>query len=88
MTDDDKTTADQRAYYHVLHCMIAEAQRPSAQEDMRAELKQLRREANKKARHLQVSFDEWHVEVGSRLRRLTKALGYRLPEGVSDDLDD
>lgn len=87
MNDDDKTSADQRAYYHVLHCMIAEAQRPTAQEDMRAELKQLRRETNRKAKHLQVPFDEWHVEVGSRLRRLTKALGYPLPKGVSDLAD-
>lgn len=77
--DDDATTAEQRDYYHVLHCMIAEAQRPTTQDGMKAELFRLRRKANRRARHLQVPFDQWHDELGSRLRRLTKALGYPLP---------
>ena len=82
--DDDASTTEQRGYYHVLQCMIAEAQRPTTQDGMRAELSRLRREANQKARHLQVPSDQWHDELGSRMRRLTKALGYPLPKGVAD----
>ncbi len=88
MNDDDATTAEQRGYYHVLQCMIAEAQRPTTQAEMRAELLRLRQKANRKARHLQVPFEQWHDELGSRMWRLTKALGYPLPKGVADPDDD
>jgi len=84
---EDTTTADQRSYWHVMHCMLAEAKRPATGAEMRDALRDLRREAGREAKHLQVPYEDWHDEVALRLRRLMQAMCLPLPR-LAQALDD
>jgi len=73
-TTKDTTTKGQKQYYHVLHCMIAEAQRPTDHKSMQAELDDLNNRLNKVGRQLRVPRDKWQAEVSRRLEALVKML--------------
>lgn len=76
---DDTTTPEQRAYWHVMHDMLAEAKRPRDNVEMREALNALRKQVNREAKSQMVPFDEWHDEVARRLKRLMHAMCLPLP---------
>ncbi len=87
MSTDDTTTAEQRAYWHVMHDMLAEAKRPTDVAEMREALKVLRRQVNRAAKSQQVPYEEWHDEVARRLKRLMRGMCLPLPS-VADSIVD
>lgn len=89
MNAEDTTTPDQRAYWHVMHDMIAEAKRPKDAAEMRTALEALRKQVNREAKSQKVPFDEWHDEVARRLKRLMHAMCLPLPRlAASIDAED
>lgn len=90
MSTEDTTTPDQRAYWHVMHDMLAEAKRPTDRAEMNVALTALRKQVNREAKSQKVPFDEWHDEVARRLKRLMHALCLPLPRlaGSIDIVED
>ncbi len=56
MSGEDTTTAEQRAYWHVMHDMLAEAKRPTDNAEMRKALLTLRKQVNREARSQKVPY--------------------------------
>lgn len=86
MTIEDTTTSEQRAYWHVMHDMLAEAKRPTDSAEMREALAALRKQVNREAKSQKVPFEQWHDEVARRLKRLMYGLCLPLPK-IADALD-
>lgn len=86
MTAPDTTTSEQRAYWHVMHDMLAEAKRPTDNAEMREALTVLRRQVNREAKSQKVSPREWHDEVARRLKRLMYGMCLPLPR-IADSVD-
>lgn len=59
--DADTTTVDQRAYFHTLRFLVAEAERPRDGVEMKQVLYRLYGEARRKAKLKRVSWEQWQV---------------------------
>jgi len=79
---DDSTTAEQRAYYHTLRYLIAEAKRPRESVAMRTELRKQRGKARRVAKLRQVPWDEWQVKQEQLLVALMDEQCIPVPEDL------
>lgn len=79
MSDNDTTTPQQRAYWHALHCLIAEAERPADGAEMTQALKVLYGEARERAKLRRQPYNDWQDTVANRMARLMRALAMDVP---------
>lgn len=85
---DDTTTSEQRAYWHVMHDMLAEAKRPTELAEMSEALLALRKQVNREAKSQRVPYEQWHDEVARRLKRLMYGMCLPLPPQADSITDE
>ncbi len=79
---DDRTTPTQRAYYHTLRYLNAEAERPRDSAEMRTELRRLYTKARHVAKLRRVPWDEWQEEQERLLIALMDEQCIPVPEDL------
>lgn len=79
---DDTTTVEQRAYFHTLRFLIAEAERPRDVAVMKVELTKLYQQARRVARLKFVPWDVWQAQQEQTLIDLMDEQCIPVPEDL------
>lgn len=80
--NDDTTTAEQRAYFHTLRFLIAEAERPRTSGAMKVELTKLYHQTRRVARLKSVPWDVWQANQEQALIDLMDEQCIPVPEDL------
>lgn len=80
--EEDTTTSEQRAYFHSLAFMVAEAERPQSAAEMRTVLKVMYGRARRVAKLKFMPWDDWQAEQERLLIALMDEQCIPVPEDL------